>query len=226
MDGDLEALAPLVDVVPLEGDHPPTLTGVYGPRVPIREPVERCLTRIARRRVLAAGLSAPIVVGLVAAGCGGTRTVTKTVTVAPPEATGRPDQIAQFGYVKSLTRKGGAYELRFDPAWFLSGRTANVAAAEDQGLAPGEPIPPVPNDNYVLDEGHRLLTYRVPADARVTVLTRHGPGPLGATPVSVAELARIVNGGRHRPLFEPISTGFWIRVDNDTVRSLDQQYRP
>ena len=192
----------------------------------IHEPIEEFLTRLARRHVLAAGLSITIAVAAIAAGCGGTRTVTTTVTAAPTEGIGRPDRIAEFGYVKSLTRKGGGFELRFDPAWFLSGRTANVAAAEDQGLAPGEPIPPVPNDNYVLDEGHRLLTYRVPANARVTVLTRGGPGPLGATPVTVAELARIVNGGKHRPLFEPISTGFWIRIDNDTVRSLAQQYRP
>jgi len=71
----------------------------------------------------------------------------------------------EFGFIKSLTRKGRGFEMRFDPAWFLSGKTANVAAAEDGVVKPGQPVP---NDNYTLDEGHRLLTYKVPANAQVT----------------------------------------------------------
>ena len=43
--------------------------------------------------------------------------------------------------------------------------------------------------------------------------------------ISVSELAEIV-GGNHAPLWEPIETGFWLRVRIDTVRSLDQQYHP
>ena len=128
-----------------------------------------------------------------------------------------------FGHIDSLAEQGDHYELRFDPAWFTSGMTANIAAAEDGVVAPGEPVP---NDNYVVDEDHRRLTYVVPTDAPVTVLTRGGPGPLGATRIDVAELERIVNGGKHRPLFEPLESGVWIRVHVDTACSLDQQYRP
>ena len=69
--------------------------------------------------------------------------------------------------------------MRFDPAWFTSGVTANEAAAEDGVVEPGEPVP---NDNYRIEEGHRLLTYLVPADTPVTVLTREGdPASFGAT---------------------------------------------
>jgi hypothetical protein len=154
----------------------------------------------------------------VAAGCGGTTTATKTVTVTPAA---KSNEIAQFGYVKSLERKGSGYEMRFDPALMLSGQTANVAAAEDGAVPAGQPVP---NDNYVLDEGHRLLTYEVPADAHVTALTKGVAG----SPITVAELAQLVRGENPfgKPLFEPITTGFWIRVDIDTVRSLDQQYHP
>lgn len=157
---------------------------------------------------------------LIAAGCGETKTVTKTVTVegTAKSAVGAPRELVQFGYLESLTRKGDAYELRFDPAWLLMGETANAAAAEDGVVAPGEPVP---NDNYRLNEGRRLLTYRVPADARVTVLKT---GPASA-PSTVAELASIVNTGKPK-LWEPIATGFWIRVKIDTVESLDQQYVP
>ena len=155
--------------------------------------------------------------------CGETETVTTTVTVdeAAKTAVGPPAEQVEFGYIKSLRRTGGRYVLRFDPAWFLSGETANVAAAEDGVVPPGEPVP---NDNYVVNEGHRLLTYRVPATARVTVLK---DGVTGSR-ISVAQLAQLVAGKSPfgKPLWEPLTTGFWIRVKVDTVRSLDQQYRP
>jgi len=63
-----------------------------------------------------------------------------------------------------MTQMGDRYEVRFDPAWFTSGVTANTAAAEDGVIEPGEPVP---NDNYRIEEGDRLLTYLVPtADRR------------------------------------------------------------
>jgi hypothetical protein len=141
---------------------------------------------------------------------------TKTVTVRPCG-----DRI--FGHIGSLERSGESFVLRFDPAWFTSGVTANTAAAEDTG---GDPSQPVPNDNYVVDESHRLLTYVLPATTPVTILTRDGTGPLGESQSSVSELDAIVNGGEHRELFESLESGVWIRVHIDTVCSLDQQYRP
>jgi len=129
-----------------------------------------------------------------------------------------------FGHISSLTSKDDVYEMRFDPAWFTSGVTANVAAAEDGVVEPGEPVP---NDNYRIEEGHRLLTYLVPADTPVTVLTRQGdPANFGSTPITVAELAQLVDGQSPIELFEPLDTGVWIRVNIDTVCALDQQYQP
>src|SRR5690242_12532865 len=83
-----------------------------------------------------------------------------------------------FGHVSALAQNGHV-ELRFDPAWLTTGVTASAAAAEDGVVPPGQPVP---NDSYVVEEGHRLLTYRVDPSARITVLTRNGPGPLGETP--------------------------------------------
>lgn len=132
-------------------------------------------------------------------------------------------QMVLFGHIKTLTRKGSRYRLGFDPAWFTSGVTANTAAAEDGAVPKGQPVP---NDNYIVDESHRLLTYLVPTNTHVTVLTNQGTKGISATVVTVAELARIVNGGKHLKLFEPLDSGVWIRVRIDTVRELDQQYRP
>jgi hypothetical protein len=179
-----------------------------------------------------------------AAGCGGVgaRKAVRTVTVqqkaavartvavqhkaAAPSATG--DQ-RLYGQVKSLERKGDHYELRFDPALLLSGLAANVAQAEDQHT-PCQPsaCAPVANDNYVVDESHRLLTYLVPADVQGTVLTKSGSsgGPFPATTITVAQLAQIVAGKSSLKLFEPLSSGVWILVHVDTVRAFAQQYRP
>jgi hypothetical protein len=145
----------------------------------------------------------------------------RTVDLRLPPAAPAGD-VVFYGHIKSLTRKGKRFELRFDPAWLLMGVTAQRAAVADKVLPRGEPVP---NDNYTRDESHRLLTFLVPPSARATVLTR-GPS---STRVSVAELAEIVKGRnpRHRPLFGPVKAfGFWIRVHIDTVRSLDEQYHP
>ena len=149
-----------------------------------------------------------------------------TATRAKPALFSPPRELVLYGHVKSLTRKGARYELRFDPAWWLGGTTANRAAVEDRRIPRGGVVP---NDYYVRDETHRLLTYRVPATARATVITLGGAPGLRSTVVPVAELAQIVKGKnpRRRRLYGPrTQLGFWIRVATDTVRALDQQYQP
>jgi hypothetical protein len=133
-----------------------------------------------------------------------------------------PRELVLYGHVKSLARKGRRFELRFDPALWLGGVTANRAAVEDKVIAPGDVVP---NDYYIREEGHRALTYLVPAAAHVSVLT--SARGIRSTAISVAELAQIVKGKnpKHRRLFAA-KLGFWIRVATDKVRSLDQQYQP
>jgi len=166
------------------------------------------------------GLAA--VTALFAAGCGSTKTVTKTVTVSATakSGVGSPREVVEFGYIKSLKPKGSGFELRFDPAWLLTGKTASQAALEDTGSSD------VPNDSYVVNESPRAYTYIVPANANVRVLT--AGSNLNGTPITVAQLAQLAGGKNPfpKPLFEPISTGFWISIRNDTVGSLQQQYHP
>ncbi len=122
-------------------------------------------------------------------------------------------QQTQFGRINSLTRVGSRYVLRFDPASFLTGYTAERAKREDTGSGD------VPNDYYILDETHRLLSYVVPAATPVTVLT-HGTN---TTPISVAALARRVRSGQEK------GVTFWLLIGNKyptPVLSIDQQYRP
>ena len=140
---------------------------------------------------------------------------------ASSSALAKQREVVLYGHVKSLTRKGARFELRFDPAWWLTGLTAERAALQDTGSTD------VPNDYYIVEEGHRLLTFVVPTTAQVSVLTRHGVGSIPATTIPVSELAQIVKGKnpQHRQLMEP-KAGFWIRVAADTVRSLEQQYQP
>ena len=135
----------------------------------------------------------------------------------PTPPFGPPREIVLYAHAKSLARRAGHWELRVDPAQFLSGLTAQRAAVEDGVIAPGEAVP---NDYYTRDESHRLLTFRIAPRAHVTVMSR---GPK-ATPISVSELARAVAGkATPHPLWEP-QAGYWIRVAGDTVLALDQQY--
>ena len=123
-----------------------------------------------------------------------------------------------YGHVKSVEKVGGRYQLRFDPAWWLTGLAAERACG----------CRPVANDYYVVDETHRLLTFAVRPDARVTVLVQGGK--VSTATITVAELAQIVQGKnpRHRRLLEP-NAGFWLRSLQGypgAVVSLDQQYQP
>jgi hypothetical protein len=129
-----------------------------------------------------------------------------------------------YGTIVSMTPdRGGGYVMRFDPAWFLSGVTANVLYAEDQHktCAP-RACDGVPDDYAVLEGGHRALTFLVPAATRGSVLVH---GVTGST-VSVAQLAQYVRQGFKAKIFEPLISGVWIQVHIDTVQTFRQQYRP
>lgn len=180
-------------------------------------------------RLLVAGLAVLLVSVPAACGGGSKLEAPKSAPVVrlPPAAPA--GQSVMYGHIRSLERKRARFEMRFDPAWWLSGVAAERAAVEDKAISPGEPVP---NDHYVVEEGHRLLTFVVAARAPVTILT----SGVSHARITVSELARLVSGKnpRHRPLLAPLpgfgdSFGFWIRVGDrypNPVLSLDQQYRP
>jgi hypothetical protein len=175
-----------------------------------------------RTRLVALSGAAIVLAGIGAASLVATEHASSSAR-SEPRLAGPPRVLVQYGHVRSLVRKGGRFELRFDPAFWLGGVTANRAAVEDKVIPAGDTVP---NDYYIRDETRRALTYVVPADARVTIVTNPTTGPR-STAITVSELAQIAKGRnpRHRPLFGP-TLGFWIRTTTDTVRSLDQQYQP
>ena len=157
-------------------------------------------------------------VAAIAAACGGTTTVTRTVTVTG-QPLGTPEEAVFFAHLASLKATGTGFRLRLDPAWFLTGVTASDAKLADTGERD------VPNDYYIRDESHRLLTYRLPATARITVLD----GDLHPLSLAPSELAQLLAGRNpeHRKLFDRAhGLGYWVRAHGDTVRALDQQYQP
>jgi len=153
-----------------------------------------------------------------------------TTSTSPPApsspATQSPDSDIpadhrDIGYIVKVDRVSGTAYIRFDRILFLTGDAANKAAADH-----GDETP-VPNDYYIVDETHRLLTFVVAANARARVITSPN---VRSTVVSVAELAQIVAGRnpRHRNLMEP-KAGFWIVVSPkypSPVVELEQQYQP
>ena len=167
-------------------------------------------TASRRWRVYVLALLAGLVLAVagVAAGCGSTKTVTKTVgttvtktatvtsastsAVLPLRSVQLPPaapagQMVLYGHIKSLARKSGRFEMRFDPAWWLTGIAAEGAAVEDGATSPGQGVP---NDYYIVDEGHRLLTYVVAANAPVSIITRGA----GRARSSVSELTQLFDG--------------------------------
>jgi hypothetical protein len=142
------------------------------------------------------------------------RTSRSTALLTLPRAAA-PGQTTVYGDIVSLTRKGKHFEVHFDPAWFLTGVTAQRRAEQDGYVRPGEAVP---NDYYVLDESHRLLTYIVPTGAHVTILT-------AGTNTNVTTVAGLAQRVRTRATN---GRGFWILVGKwpNHVLSLDQQYHP
>ena len=159
---------------------------------------------------IAATAAAAVIVAAVSA--------SRLAAASSPAAPAKQFEPVLWGHIKSLNRKGHRFEMRFDPALWLTGVTAERACG----------CKPVANDYYVVDETHRLLTYVVLPSARVTVLTR----ALRPTSIPVSELVQIVKGKnpRHRSLFDRRNAlGYWLRIGHrypNPVISLDQQYQP
>ena len=129
-----------------------------------------------------------------------------------------PGELAQFGHIRSLAARG-RFVLRFDPAFWLGGTTAAVAAVEDGAIGPGETVP---NDYYIRDESRKVLTYRVPASARDRPRAgtggirsqrvdrrarpdREGPEPTAPEALRPGKPSRLLGAdpARHRPRARP-----------------------
>lgn len=127
-----------------------------------------------------------------------------------------------WGHIRSVTRSGGRWQMKFDPALLLFGTAAEQAAYEDTGSRD------VPNDSYSVDESRRVYTYTVAPGAAITILGKS----LKTITVGVAEFAQIMRGKNPngRPLFgDPRTAGFWIGVGSkypNPVASIDEQYHP
>jgi hypothetical protein len=129
-------------------------------------------------------------------------------------------QNVMWGHVRAFTRKGSRYEMKFDPAWWLTGTAAEHAALEDTGYRD------VPNDYYTVEEGHRLLTFAVLPSARINVLTAPGEWQ-GVTPAQFVQIVRGKNPTGRR-IFEP-QAGYWVRIGRqypNPAVTIDQQYQP
>jgi hypothetical protein len=144
---------------------------------------------------------------------------TRASTSAPPAV------VTQFGYIKSLALKGATYELKLNPAFFLTGSTADAAAVAAGVIKPGQHI----DDDYFIVKvpARTILTYQVPPGAHVSVFSNLSK-PMS---VSVRQLTQILNGTSplKSKLIDPgpkFFLGYWLSVRNDRVFSLDQQFQP
>jgi hypothetical protein len=131
----------------------------------------------------------------------------------------------QFGYIRSLALKGGSYQLKLNPAFFLQGDTADAAAVAAGELKPGQSVP----DDYFIVRvpAKTVLTYRVLPGTPVTVLTINSR----SRRITVRQLAQILRGTS--PLKPRLMDrgprfflGYWLRIRVDRVISINQQFQP
>ena len=125
-----------------------------------------------KRLLVLLGMAATVaIVATVAVASSGRSSSTASKRVVSPTnlPTAAPaGQMTLYGHIKTLepSSRHRRVEMRFDPAWYTSGLTAKIAYGGT-----------VPNDNYVVEEGHRLLTYIVAPKATIRVLKNHGLVP-------------------------------------------------
>ena len=179
-------------------------------------------------RVLSLFVVAFLLAGCAIGGTTKTTTVTHTVTTLPAQNPAAPQTMnaRYFGVPVSVTKVDAKrYLLVLTPEFFLTGVTANVAYADQQGTtcAPLACSGP-PNDYLVVPAGTANLTFVLPATTTGTVVTMGKR--VGARKVTVAQLAALVSSGATPASGEPLSEGVWLTVDGDTVKSFTQQYRP
>jgi hypothetical protein len=168
-------------------------------------------------------LIALVAVAGVLAACGGTKTVVRTTTVTTTHSPIVSGTQWLHGEIRSVKADGNRFLLVFDPSLFLSGIAANVAQAQDQHrVCVPSKCPPVDNDNYVVDESHRTVTFLLPATIHGTVLVSSSD----RRTITGSELAKLVAGTSTLKLYEPLQSGVWINVHIDTVRTFAQQYVP
>jgi hypothetical protein len=169
---------------------------------------------------------------LVLAGCAAGKTtvstVTRTVTVQPPQSSTLGAQATRyFGEISSLTSANAKqYLLVLKPQSYLVGVTANVAFAAQQGKACAPlACPGVEDDRLVVPAGTQPLTFVLPAKTTGTVLTLTGT-KMHTTTVTAAQLSALFAGAKKPHLVEPLVSGVWLAVDVDTITSFAQQFEP
>ena len=167
-------------------------------------------------------LALVVVAGLLSA-CGGTKTVARTTTVTTTPSPITSGRQWLHGEIRSIKSDGNRFLLVFDPSLFLSGVAANVAQAQDQHrVCVPSTCPPVDNDNYVVDESHRTITFVLPATSRGTVLVSSSD----RRTITGSQLAKLVAGKSSLKPYESLESGVWINVHIDTVETFAQQYVP
>jgi hypothetical protein len=145
----------------------------------------------------------------------GTGTTDSTV----PVITGPQGDVLEdgrhFALVRTLAPGGAAAagSMELDLAQWFDGDAADVAAAEDGVIAPGQQIE---NDYYIRNVSDRLRAMPVAGDAATRVVDWDNCCELVPSTVD-ALAARGFDGGRE---------AFWLTVRGGAVVGLDEQFRP
>jgi hypothetical protein len=162
------------------------------------------------------GFAAVAVVTL-AGGCGGSGSATHPQYRATPLVERRT--IVESGRIEALTPLGKGYELRFDLHIRLFGKTAVQTCIDNHDCPPG--TTGFPDDAYDKDLKF-VLTYQVPASAKVTVF--NGTTPVSITPRALYALTKGMNP-RHLQLGDPDISDLTFDIEVTPVQGPAVEYQ-
>lgn len=130
-----------------------------------------------------------------------------------------------FGYIRSLTRRGGEWYLVFDPARFLTSDAAAVAARIAGAVPPGDRPP---GDYYIrnVDRGSFVLT--VGPAVQVTHIQCRG-GCREGLRGDVGDLAASFGAEDRSSLvtdYRGSRSQYWITIEGGKLTRIDEMYLP
>jgi len=131
-----------------------------------------------------------------------------------------------FGYIRSLTRRGGERYLAFDPARFLTGDEAAVAARIDGVVGPDEPPPG--GDYYIRNADTGMFVLVVGPAVEVTRIQCRG-GCCEGLPGDVDGLAASFGAEDRSSLatdYRGSRSQYWITIEAGELIRIDEKYLP
>jgi hypothetical protein len=130
----------------------------------------------------------------------------------------KPPEVRDFGYIKSLTNKGGAWRITIQYADMLRGEEARKAAVADKAIGPDDDL----EDDYYIRETDQTGSFGIGENVVILLV---GETEKAVKPISLTKFADAFNG-KNETLAHLADAPYWFTLSGDNVGKIEQQYVP